>query len=169
MRVLPDLLWWLWTDRFGGWAHVLRRDPCAYCGAKATTIDHIRPRHGRSRDYYSDIGNLTGACGPCNQDKGTMPLLVYLALRQLRAREDLNTARRLAGMPSWGRILKAARHVWPLDFARVTPSRRREGRRVPLLTPALDSCEDLSVRAFLFTPSTTTAAAAATPTPRAAR
>ena len=41
--------------------------PCAYCGAPSKHIDHIIPI---SRGGTHSIGNLVGACAPCNQSKG---------------------------------------------------------------------------------------------------
>lgn len=42
--------------------------PCAYCGAPSEHIDHIIPL---SRGGRHSIGNLTGACKPCNLSKGS--------------------------------------------------------------------------------------------------
>ena len=48
---------------------VLRRDGhlCAYCGAHATTIDHVLPR---SRGGQNTWTNLVACCRSCNCDKG---------------------------------------------------------------------------------------------------
>jgi 5-methylcytosine-specific restriction endonuclease McrA len=45
---------------------VLTSGPCVYCGARAATVDHIRPlaRGGHEAEY-----NLVPACGPCNYSK----------------------------------------------------------------------------------------------------
>ena len=45
---------------------------CAYCGAKATEWDHLRPLviAKRPTGYFSEIHNLVPACGKCNQSKG---------------------------------------------------------------------------------------------------
>ena len=50
-------------------AGVLARDGhrCAYCGAGATTIDHVLPR---SRGGKNTWLNTVAACGGCNQRKG---------------------------------------------------------------------------------------------------
>jgi 5-methylcytosine-specific restriction endonuclease McrA len=47
---------------------VLRRDRhrCGYCGAAASTVDHIVPR---SRGGANSWANTTGACYGCNQAK----------------------------------------------------------------------------------------------------
>ena len=48
---------------------VLTRDAyiCRWCGAPATTVDHIAPRIHHGGD---DLGNLVAACGPCNYSRG---------------------------------------------------------------------------------------------------
>lgn len=54
-----------------GWsrAGVLARDGhrCAYCGAAASTIDHVLPR---SRGGRNEWLNTVAACGRCNNRKG---------------------------------------------------------------------------------------------------
>lgn len=54
-----------------GWsrAGVLVRDgrKCAYCGAAASTIDHVLPR---SRGGRNEWLNTVAACGRCNNRKG---------------------------------------------------------------------------------------------------
>ena len=48
---------------------VLRRDGhrCAYCGASATTVDHVMPRSRGGLDTWS---NLVACCVRCNNTKG---------------------------------------------------------------------------------------------------
>lgn len=55
------------------WGH-----QCAYCGAKdiPLQIEHIHPRANSGTDRVS---NLTLACEPCNQAKGTLDISVFLA------------------------------------------------------------------------------------------
>lgn len=50
---------------------------CAYCGAENVPleIDHIRPR---SRGGSNRVANLTLACRPCNEKKGSRPAEVFL-------------------------------------------------------------------------------------------
>lgn len=50
-------------------ANVLRRDRnrCAYCGGRADTLDHVRPRCQNGRDRWD---NLVAACHVCNGSKG---------------------------------------------------------------------------------------------------
>jgi 5-methylcytosine-specific restriction endonuclease McrA len=55
---------------------VLRRDSCAYCGARDDiTIDHIDPIHLPGAD---DLLNLTAACRRCNGVKADRRLLLAL-------------------------------------------------------------------------------------------
>jgi len=44
---------------------------CGYCGQKATTIDHIRPR---SKGGLHEWKNVVACCRPCNQKKGDKQL-----------------------------------------------------------------------------------------------
>ena len=46
----------------------LYQSPCFYCGAETEHIDHIVPL---ARGGRHSIGNLTGACAPCNLSKGS--------------------------------------------------------------------------------------------------
>lgn len=59
-----------WMYRPAGFtrAGVLKRDrhTCAYCGARATTIDHLLPA---SRGGAWSWLNTVAACGPCNGRK----------------------------------------------------------------------------------------------------
>lgn len=52
---------------------VLRRDAhqCAYCGASATTVDHIHPRSRGGQDSWE---NLVACCLSCNNAKGDRSL-----------------------------------------------------------------------------------------------
>ncbi len=45
---------------------------CAYCGARTTDWDHLRPlvKSKRPTGFITEIRNLVPACGPCNQSKG---------------------------------------------------------------------------------------------------
>lgn len=57
------------------WEAVLLADPCAYCGAVATEIDHIVPvKFGGTNDHE----NLTATCLRCNRRKNCLPLLAFL-------------------------------------------------------------------------------------------
>lgn len=59
-----------WRHRRPGWSRqgVFRRDRniCAYCGGKATTIDHIFPR---DRGGASTWDNTVACCFDCNHAK----------------------------------------------------------------------------------------------------
>lgn len=52
---------------------IFRRDAgsCQYCGAPATTIDHIVARCAGGSD---DFSNVVACCQPCNAKKGARPL-----------------------------------------------------------------------------------------------
>ncbi|CAK0764644.1 5-methylcytosine-specific restriction enzyme A [Gammaproteobacteria bacterium] len=51
---------------------------CAYCGKKDVplNIDHIHPK---ARGGSNRISNLTLACHPCNEKKGSQDAKVFLA------------------------------------------------------------------------------------------
>ena len=57
------------------WASVLLADPCAYCGAPSTTLDHIVPQASGGEDGEH---NIVGACGSCNSSKQDLSLLRFL-------------------------------------------------------------------------------------------
>lgn len=61
---------WMHRPAAYGRQAVLRRDRyrCAYCGALATTIDHLLPR---SRGGSWTWQNTVAACGGCNSRKGS--------------------------------------------------------------------------------------------------
>jgi hypothetical protein len=48
------------------YAAVLASGPCVYCGAEATTVDHVRPL---ARGGAEHVSNLAPACHPCNSSK----------------------------------------------------------------------------------------------------
>jgi hypothetical protein len=47
---------------------------CAYCGERATSIDHVRPRLFGGSD---EPDNLVPACQPCNSSKGVLPVEIW--------------------------------------------------------------------------------------------
>lgn len=64
------------------WVSILRRDPCAYCGALSGSVDHIVPQDplvatplGGKHGWL----NYAGACQPCNGRKRSASLLRFLA------------------------------------------------------------------------------------------
>lgn len=54
----------------------IRRDnlTCFYCGEEATTIEHLKPRVYGGRD---SINNIVPACRVCNEERGTMPHMLF--------------------------------------------------------------------------------------------
>lgn len=58
-----------------GFRPVLRRDPCVYCGARPSGVDHIVPTSAGGAD---DSTNWAGCCKRCNGAKGDLPLLIAL-------------------------------------------------------------------------------------------
>lgn len=61
---------------------VVDGDPCAYCGAGATTVDHVSPVDGNAWN------NFAAACNQCNVRKGDRGLLWFLLDRRIRAEQD---------------------------------------------------------------------------------
>ena len=57
-------------------AAVLKRDGyrCRYCGAEATTVDHVRPVVSGGTDRED---NLVAACAECNRAKGDKTLAEF--------------------------------------------------------------------------------------------
>jgi HNH endonuclease len=58
---------------------------CAFCGqpfqdhgARRPTIDHLRPLWSNGRD---DVSNRVASCYGCNDDKGALHAVAYMALR----------------------------------------------------------------------------------------
>jgi 5-methylcytosine-specific restriction endonuclease McrA len=53
---------------------VLERDgySCAYCGARANSVDHVVPRSAwpDGEPGVDDLANLVACCTPCNSRKG---------------------------------------------------------------------------------------------------
>ena len=66
---------------------------CVYCDATGVPlqIDHVRPRTGGGSNRVS---NLTLACGPCNQAKGSTPVETFLARSPARLARVLAQAKR---------------------------------------------------------------------------
>lgn len=58
-----------------GFADILRRDPCSYCGGSAGHIDHIQ---AVAQGGQSDWANLTSACVSCNSSKSDESLLLFM-------------------------------------------------------------------------------------------
>jgi len=64
------------------YAEIIIKDPCVYCGAPSTEIDHIVPV---SISHSSHWTNLAPACGFCNSSKGAKSLLAFLMYQCRRA------------------------------------------------------------------------------------
>ena len=60
------------------WREIIRNDPCALCGGRGGTIDHIVPR---SRGGRAECENIAGTCRRCNSKKGSTSLLMFLQQR----------------------------------------------------------------------------------------
>lgn len=63
------------------WSHVLRRDPCSYCGRRLPfgemTVDHI-VAFSRG-EFAAGPANGAGSCRTCNEAKGASTLLEVLS------------------------------------------------------------------------------------------
>lgn len=57
----------------------LRADPCVYCGAPSTEIDHIEPRSTGGANHWE---NYAGICSSCNSSKRNKGLLGFMGWRQ---------------------------------------------------------------------------------------
>jgi len=64
------------------WISVLLADPCAYCDAPSTALEHIDPL---ARGGEHTIDNVAGACLICNSSKKDDTLLTFLLRRAVRA------------------------------------------------------------------------------------
>jgi 5-methylcytosine-specific restriction endonuclease McrA len=60
-------------------------DPCAYCGGKSVSIDHIHPI---SRGGTNSILNLVGCCHSCNSSKSNKLLLEWWREERVQAGLD---------------------------------------------------------------------------------
>ncbi len=69
---------------------------CAYCDAEHTplTIDHIHPK---SRGGSDRVSNLAIACHDCNQEKGQLPLDLFLKTGKGRRRRTQANTKAFAG------------------------------------------------------------------------
>jgi 5-methylcytosine-specific restriction endonuclease McrA len=66
-----------WRFRQGileAWQHC-----CAYCGAPARTLDHVRARR---RGGATVQRNLVAACGDCNRDKGSQEWTLWFRCQE---------------------------------------------------------------------------------------
>ena len=90
---------------------VLRRDGsrCAYCGASATTIDHIVPRSRGGEDTWE---NLVACCLRCNNVKGDRTPMEMGWMMRTVPKAPRGTTWIVKGMeralPQWDEFLSAA-------------------------------------------------------------
>jgi hypothetical protein len=63
----------------GWWREAQLRDPCVYCGAPATELDHVYPASKGGPNHWA---NRAPACSTCNRAKGARTLLQFLAERR---------------------------------------------------------------------------------------
>lgn len=110
-------------SHYEAWQSLLRRDPCAYCGARgaAGTVDHVDPRARGARGVGTVHGwvNTVGACARCNGAKRDLGLLVFLYRRRWGG-----------ALPRPAGPARATRRVvrrWPHEAT----ARLRVGRAVP--------------------------------------
>lgn len=54
-------------------------DPCAYCGAPASDLDHIQAQSDGGTDGWE---NFTAACRACNNKKQALSLLGFMLQRE---------------------------------------------------------------------------------------
>lgn len=60
------------------WERIIKADPCAYCGAMPSGVDHIDPRSFGGPETWD---NLTACCHICNASKNARRLVTYLGMR----------------------------------------------------------------------------------------
>lgn len=68
--------------RAATYARVIASGPCVYCGAPATTVDHVVPL---ARNGLETESNLVPACGSCNSSKGAKLLAEWDPVRVAHA------------------------------------------------------------------------------------
>lgn len=107
-----------------GWRRVLLADPCPYCGAASTQIDHV---HAINRGGPDEIANLVGICSPCNGTKRDRTMLSLLLGRHSETRAE------------WGEIEEAIAALG--DEQKLLRARRRRfhdvGRSEPSYVPRI--------------------------------
>ena len=116
-------------SHYEAWQALLRRDPCAYCGAargEPGTVDHVDPRSRAARGVGTVHGwiNTVGACARCNGAKRDLGLLVFLYSRRWSA----PGAR--PGEPA--RVMRRSARRWPREATahlRVGRAKRRAGQQ----------------------------------------
>lgn len=133
---------WQQIEKRELWDHVLRREPCAYCGRTLPfarmTIEHVIPKSHGGHDRSS---NKASACGTCNRRRGAIPLLLFLVLNRRAAAENrlFNATSKMtrtlalahqAAVRDRRRTIMHATWTVPLaQVARVRPPRKQERRK----------------------------------------
>ncbi len=119
----------------------LRGDPCSYCSAPNEQLDHIV---ARARGGANSWENLTASCGPCNNRKGSRPLLMFLrspqasAKRTPKSRPPLKLTwafrprDRTPVIIKWHRSATAAREITPRLSLERYPEFRRFDEQVAM-------------------------------------
>jgi hypothetical protein len=89
---------------------------CAYCGARATDWDHLRPlvKGKRPTGFCNEIRNIVPSCGPCNQSKGGQDWRTWLSgdakgAPRARGIADVEVTRRselLERYERWGNVAR---------------------------------------------------------------
>lgn len=73
--------------QYSAYIAALKHDPCVWCNHTGGTRDHIQPRSCGGSDGWS---NIAGACSSCNGTRGSLSILQYLLVRQIRHYKALN-------------------------------------------------------------------------------
>ncbi|MCQ2234186.1 MAG: HNH endonuclease [Paludibacteraceae bacterium] len=87
---------------------------CAYCGDKATHLDHLLPLiiKGSPTGYGTEPGNLVPCCGNCNQSKGNKDWDVYI--NEINSEE--NAKSRIQTIESLLQKFKPQKRVFDEEF-----------------------------------------------------
>jgi hypothetical protein len=57
---------------------VVRYDPCSWCSGDGGTLEHVEPKSRGGRNSWKNYG---GACYECNQTRGNLSIVEFLAVR----------------------------------------------------------------------------------------
>ena len=120
-----------------GWRRIVREDPCAWCGGPGGSLDHIEPRSltrpGRRRSWT----NLTGSCFACNEYRGDVGVLQFLAdperARAVALATRSKTKYRHKNRKQLLKKLVVLLHAraWRLEDANGDRARRARGTEIP--------------------------------------
>ena len=86
---------------------------CAYCGAKATHLDHLHPLINDilPTGYGTDPGNLVPCCKDCNQSKGNDDWEVYMRSHQCK-HVDQDIEKRITRIKNLEKFLPPIKINW---------------------------------------------------------